>query len=148
MLPNASWTVLEPLVETGGPHPKVRSSNTRRTIRAVLSRQENCIQWRSRCGRMARDSSGNAHKALTSAKPVCPAGATIQRWPSASRPKSRPGGRRGGKFFSSAADLASEREYRRQQITGQAFRDSFTLNVELTGRLDSRCAFQVTDVAH
>jgi hypothetical protein len=55
MLPNASWTVLEPLVETGGPHPKVRSSNTRRTIRAVLSRQENCIQWRSRCGRMARD---------------------------------------------------------------------------------------------
>ncbi len=54
MLPNASWTVLEPLVETGGPHPKVRSSNTRRTIRAVLSRQENCIQWRSRLANVGR----------------------------------------------------------------------------------------------
>ena len=47
MLTDAQWTMLEPLVEACRPHAKVPPSHLRRTVSAILWRQENGAKWRA-----------------------------------------------------------------------------------------------------
>ena len=47
MLPDAQWTILEPLVEACRPHAKVPPSDLRRTVSGILWRHENGAKWRA-----------------------------------------------------------------------------------------------------
>ena len=45
MLTDAQWTVLEPLVEAARPHAKVPPGHLRRTMGAILWRNDNGAKW-------------------------------------------------------------------------------------------------------